>query len=262
MELAERIRTLRKAAGWTQQALADALGIKRSALGAYEEGRAEPKLATLIAFARHFGMSLDAFVLGESEEERKLRRAMGGDLRVLSVQVDAVTERERVAIVPVRASAGYLSGYGDPEYMEGLAHFNLPVKELPQDATFRMFQIEGESMLPIPDGSYVLAHYEENWTHAGGMRPYIVVTRDHGVVFKRVENRLDTHGDYLLISDNLDFAPYRVQPEDIVEMWRARAYLAFDWPTPAFAGMERIQGTLDQMRMDLRTIQEKLNAPN
>ncbi len=259
MDLASRIRTLRKAAGWTQQSLADELGLKRSALGAYEEGRAEPKLATLIALARHFGMSLDAFVLGESEEDRMMRRVIGGDLRVLSVPVDRSSERERVAIVPVRAAAGYLSGYGDPEYMEGLDHFNLPVKELPQDATYRMFQIEGESMLPIPHGSYILAHYEENWSKAGGMRPYVVVTRDHGVVFKRVENRLDTHGDYLLISDNLDFAPYRVFPEDVVEMWRARAYLAFDWPTPAFAGMERIQGTLDQMREDLRTIQKKLD---
>lgn len=259
MDLASRIRTLRKAAGWTQQSLADELGLKRSALGAYEEGRAEPKLATLIAMARHFGMSLDAFVLGESEEDRKLRRVSGGDLRILSVPVDTASERERVAIVPVRAAAGYLSGYGDPEYMEALAHFNLPVKELPQDATYRLFQIEGESMLPIPHGSYILAHYEENWTKAGGMRPYIVVTRNHGVVFKRVENRLDTHGDYLLISDNLDFAPYRVLPEDVVELWRARAYLAFDWPTPAFAGMERIQGTLDQMREDLRIIQKKLD---
>ena len=259
MDLASRIRTLRKAAGWTQQSLADELGLKRSALGAYEEGRAEPKLATLIALARHFGMSLDAFVLGESEEDRMMRRVIGGDLRVLSVPVDRSSERERVAIVPVRAAAGYLSGYGDPEYMEGLDHFNLPVKELPQDATYRMFQIEGESMLPIPHGSYILAHYEENWSKAGGMRPYVVVTRDHGVVFKRVENRLDTHGDYLLISDNLDFAPYRVFPEDVVEMWRARAYLAFDWPTPAFAGMERIQGTLDQMREYLRTIQKKLD---
>ncbi len=259
MDLASRIRTLRKAAGWTQQSLADELGLKRSALGAYEEGRAEPKLATLIALARHFGMSLDAFVLGESEEDRMMRRVSGGDLRVLSVPIDRSSERERVAIVPVRAAAGYLSGYGDPEYMEGLDHFNLPVKELAQDATYRMFQIEGESMLPIPNGSYILAHYEENWSKAGGMRPYVVVTRDHGVVFKRVENRLDTHGDYLLISDNLDFAPYRVFPEDVVEMWRARAYLAFDWPTPAFAGMERIQGTLDQMREDLRTIQKKLD---
>ena len=259
MDLATRIRTLRKAAGWTQQSLADELGLKRSALGAYEEGRAEPKLATLIAMARRFGMSLDAFVLGESEEDRQMRRVSGGDLRVLSVPVDRASERERVAIVPVRAAAGYLSGYGDPDYMEGLDHFTLPVKELPQDATYRMFQIEGESMLPIPHGSYILAHYEENWAKAGGMRPYIVVTRDHGVVFKRVENRLDTHGDYLLISDNLDFAPYRVLPEDVMEMWRARAYLAFDWPTPAFAGMERIQGTLDQMREDLRSIQQKLD---
>jgi len=259
MELANRIKHLRKEAGVTQQVLADALGIMRSALGAYEEGRAEPRLSTLVMLARHFGMTLDALVLGEFEQDRQLRRVKGSDLRVLSVPVDQSSERERVAVVPIRAAAGYLTGYGDPGYVEGLEHFNLPVRELSQEATYRMFQIEGESMLPIPDGSYVLAHYEEDWTRAGGMRPYIVVTRDHGVVFKRVENRMDTHGDYLLISDNLDFAPYSVSPDEIMEMWRARGYLAFDWPTPAFSGMERIQVTLDQVKDELRTIKERLD---
>ena len=75
------------------------------------------------------------------------------------------------------------------------------------------------------------------------MRPYIVVTRNDGVVFKRIENRLDSeHKDLWLISDNPDYPPYSVKPSEVVEVWRARGYLAFNWPTPAFSGMERIQG--------------------
>ena len=75
--------------------------------------------------------------------------------------------------------------------------------------THRLFQIEGESMLPIPSGSYILSTYEEDWHRAGGMRPYIVVTRNDGVVFKRIENRLDSeHKDLWLISDNPDYPPY------------------------------------------------------
>ena len=40
--ISENIRYLRKKCNWTQQDLADQMEIKRSLIGAYEEGRAEP----------------------------------------------------------------------------------------------------------------------------------------------------------------------------------------------------------------------------
>ena len=51
---AQRLKALRKARGLTQQELADRLGLKRAALGAYEEGRAEPRLINVIAIAEFF----------------------------------------------------------------------------------------------------------------------------------------------------------------------------------------------------------------
>jgi len=249
---AQHLKALRKARGLTQQELADRIGLKRAALGAYEEGRAEPRLVNVVAFAEFFGVSVDALLKGDESGER---RARGTSLRVLSVPVDAASDEERVAVVPVKAAAGYLDGYGDPDYVQGLPTFGLPLPEVNPNLTHRLFQIEGESMLPIPSGSYILSTYEEDWHRAGGMRPYIVVTRNDGVVFKRIENRLDSeHKDLWLISDNPDYPPYSVKPSEVVEVWRARGYLAFNWPTPAFSGMERIQGTLDSLRAEIQAI--------
>ncbi len=249
---AQRLKTLRKERGLTQQELADRMGLKRAALGAYEEGRAEPRLINVVALAEFFGVTVDALLKGEHSDEARTR---GQSMRVLSVMVDAATEEERVAVVPVKAAAGYLSGYGDPEYVQGLPTFGLPLPEVTPNLTHRLFQIEGESMLPVPSGSYILSTFEEDWHRIGGMRPYVVLTREHGVVFKRIENRLDTeHQDFWLISDNPDFPPYSVKANEVVEVWRARGYLAFDWPTPAFSGMERIQGTLDSLRAEIHAL--------
>jgi transcriptional regulator with XRE-family HTH domain len=249
---AQRLKELRKERGLTQQELADRLGLKRAALGAYEEGRAEPRLINVVAIADFFGVSVDALLKGAGTDDARTR---GQSMRVLSVAVDSITDEERVAVVPVKAAAGYLDGYGDPDYVQGLPTFGLPLPEVTPNLTHRLFQIEGESMLPVPSGSYILSTFEEDWHRVGGMRPYIVVTRDQGVVFKRIENRLDTgHRDLWLISDNPDFPPYSVAPGDVVEVWRARGYLAFDWPTPAFSGMERIQGTLDSLRADIHAL--------
>jgi transcriptional regulator with XRE-family HTH domain len=253
---ADQLKALRKSKGWTQQELADQLGLKRAALGAYEEGRAEPRLANVLAISDIFGVSADALMRGK---RKPADRTSGKDMRILTIPVGKESGEEHVAVVPVRAAAGYLDGYGDPEFIQNLPVFDLPIPEVSPYRTYRLFQIEGESMLPVPSGSYILASYEPDWNHAGGMRPYIVVTRNEGIIFKRIENRLDGEGhDFRMISDNPDFPPFLVNPEDISEVWRAQAYLAFDWPTPAFSGMERIQGTLDSLRQEITSLQQGL----
>lgn len=253
---AKNLKALRKAKGWTQQELSDRMGIKRAALGAYEEGRSEPRLANVLAMADLLGVSADAMMRGVDPQEAQENRTSGQQLRVLTVPVNPETSEEHVAVVPVRAAAGYLAGYGDPDFVQMLPTFDLPIPEVSPYRTYRLFQIEGDSMLPIPSGSYILASFEPDWNHSGGMRPYVVVTRNDGIVFKRIENRLDTdQKDFRMISDNPDYPPYSVHPDEISEVWRAQAYLAFDWPTPGFSGMERIQGTLDAMRQEINAIQ-------
>ena len=245
---------LRKQCGWTQQELAFRLGLKRAALGAYEEGRAEPRLATAQMMAEQFGLTLDGLLSEEATAGE--RRAKGRQLRVLTVTVDAAAEQERVAVIPVKAAAGYLDGYGDPEWVGGQRTLGLPLAEVSQDRSYRLFQIEGDSMLPVPSGSYILADYVEDWTTVGGMSPHIVVTRDQGIVFKRVENRLDKETrDFLLVSDNPEFPAIPVKSEDLCEVWQARGYLSFDWPmpqsTPASSDLQKLQGTLDEIQARL-----------
>ena len=47
---------------------------------------------------------------------------------------------------------GYTRGFADPEFVKVLPVFQLPF--LSRDKKYRTFQISGDSMLPIPDGSY------------------------------------------------------------------------------------------------------------
>ena len=251
--LSSNLKALRKERGWTQQALADRLGLTRPTLGAYEEGRSEPKLSVLIDIAACFNISVDALVKGSDDQIRQ-HRVKGDGLRILTVSVDALSDNERVVVVPVKAAAGYAHGYGDPEWVAQLPTFGLPLKELAPDRTYRMFQIEGDSMLPIPSGSYILCQYVEDWMSVGGLRPHVVVTRNDGVVFKRIENDLPGGSRLVLHSDNPAFAPYAVAGDDVIEVWRAAAYLSFELPTaldgqPASAAS--LRSALDTLRGEI-----------
>ena len=216
---AELLRHYRKQKGVTQAVLAEALGLNRPVIGAYEEGRAEPKLEVLRNMAQYFGITVDELTSGEAPAI-----APAGELRVLPIVVDSSSNSERVPLVPVKAAAGYLSGFQDPEFIEQLATFEMPFKELARERTYRMFQIEGDSMLPVPSGSYIISNFVEGLNHVKDGETYIVVSESEGIVFKRVFKE----GTSLnLVSDNPVFEPYAIPMSDVREIWKATGFVSF-----------------------------------
>ena len=59
MTFAEKLLRLRRREGLSQEALADALGVSRQAVGRWEQGTALPDGAKLLPCARYFGVSAD-----------------------------------------------------------------------------------------------------------------------------------------------------------------------------------------------------------
>src|SRR6201995_822306 len=74
--ISSNIKFLRKKKGLTQQQFADAVGIKRSLVGAYEEERADPKYDLLKKIALFFDVSIDDFI-NETINEKWVPKAKG-----------------------------------------------------------------------------------------------------------------------------------------------------------------------------------------
>jgi len=224
------LKYLRKSKGLTQGELANKIGVNRPKIGSYEEGRAEPKFETLQNISHFFQVTLDDLLEKEltQTQKRAPKNIVGNNLRVLPIVVDA-ENNERISLVPIKAAAGYLNGYSDPEFVEQLPNFSLPVKELSQ-GSYRAFEIKGDSMLPIPSGSYVLTEHIENWNWVKSGECYIVVSKNDGVVYKRVTNKIEEKQSIELHSDNLEYDSYLIEVEDIVEIWKAKGYLTFELP--------------------------------
>ena len=54
-----RIRAYRKERKWTQEELAEKIGVERSAVAKWESGKIQPQAAHLIALAELFGCTVD-----------------------------------------------------------------------------------------------------------------------------------------------------------------------------------------------------------
>ncbi|HEX8657368.1 MAG TPA: LexA family transcriptional regulator [Hymenobacter sp.] len=254
------LKFCRRELALTQAQMADKLGIKRSLVGAYEEGRAEPRLATLVNMARLFGITLDQLVTTDFSKRKNAKaigtmRAQepaveaeadddtdpptspaGGKLRVLALTVDR-DQNENIELVPQKAAAGYLNGYADPEYLEVLPKFRLPM--LSQTGTYRAFEIAGDSMLPIASGTVIVGRYVEDWASIKDGTPCIVVSSKDGIVFKRVYNKLRSGAMFVLHSDNPHFSPYDVNVDDVLEIWEAKSYISSTFPI-AELSLERV----------------------
>ena len=229
----------RRELGLTQAQLADKLSIKRSLVGAYEEGRAEPRLATLVNMARLFNIPLDSLATTDFTKRKNARTAAAlreagplvepeeKPLRVLAFTVGP-DQKENIELVPLKAAAGYLNGYADREFIEELPRFRLPM--LPGTGTYRAFEISGDSMLPLVSGTTIVGRYVDDWTTLKDGTPCIVVSQKEGIVFKRIFNKLKQNHLFALHSDNPTYSPYDIKAEDVLEIWEAKSYISSTFP--------------------------------
>ncbi|MEQ9424914.1 MAG: LexA family transcriptional regulator [Cyclobacteriaceae bacterium] len=232
----ENIRFLRKKLGLTQGQFAEKIGIKRSLVGAYEEGRAEPRLANLSRMAELFETTVDVLMHQDvsklSEDEIKLDdkvKISPPKMKILSITVDD-EDKEYIDLVPQKASAGYLNGFADPEYLEDLPKFRLP--QLNGHGTYRAFEVSGDSMLPIQPGTIVIGQYVENVGDVKNGRTYILVTSKEGIVYKRVFNYVEEKQKLFLVSDNKTYTPYEIDIADVIEIWESKAFISTKFPEP------------------------------
>ncbi|HAS58423.1 MAG TPA: transcriptional regulator [Algoriphagus sp.] len=225
------IKFLRKKKALTQESLSEALGISRSKLAGYEL-TITPPLDILVKISEYFGVSLDILIKEDlsSYSEYKLRELLetdqflrGRKLRILSTTVDA-DGRELIEVVSQRAKASYLAGFADPEFISELPRFSLPF--LPTDKKHRVFQVDGDSMLPIPDGSWIICEYIDDWLNIKDGERYVIVTEQDGVTFKIAYNRIQSEQKLLLCSSNPIYSPFEVEIEQVREVWRYRLLMS------------------------------------
>lgn len=236
-KISANIKFLRKKRNLTQQQFADLLGIKRSMIGAYEEDRASPKMDNMKQIANYFGITVDELVsekitdkwIDERDKKKeKENEVKAGNLRVLSITVDQ-NDNENIELVPVKASAGYVNGYSDPEFVKELPKFHLPMLK---GGTFRAFEIKGDSMLPIQPGSVVIGEYLDDWKQIKSNETYVVISKNDGIVYKRIITKSKESKSYILKSDNKAYEPYNIDLDEILEIWKAKAYISTVFPEP------------------------------
>ena len=226
----ERLRTLQKVLGYTsQQAFADALGIKQGSLsdiymaknGIGVSGRIK------IALSKH-GVNIDWLDTGEGEMLRMAEEKAEEKPHRIESNVRPVLEGERewveIPLVPYRARAGVLSGFGDPDWQEGKQTMHVLVdRRLRGD--YLIYEVEGDSMddgttNSFLEGDFLLCRVlpKSDWQYGIKKRTMtfcVIATEAEGVVLKQVTRHDKAEGVITCHSLNPAYDDYEVNLSDV-----------------------------------------------
>lgn len=246
----KNLRYLRKLRGWTQEEFANKLKIKRSLVGAYEEERAEPRLDVLENLCSIFKLSLDELLL------KDLAGTKGnGNYLDKRRQLKMAAEPQIIQFVPVKAAAGYLAGYADPEFLDELNTFTLPMLA---PGNYRAFEIVGDSMLPTPSGSVIVGEKVDNVEDIKTNNTYIVVSKSEGIVYKRVMKNNRLKNKLILLSDNPQYSPYNISTEDVLEVWKAQMIIT-KANTQQRWDVNQLAGLVSNLQEQVSNLKRKMN---
>lgn len=217
----DNIRALRTKHNISQEKVATSLMITRGRYVKYEDGTSEAPYEILKKIAQYYQISIDLLL---SVDIRKIEVSdllkLENNRLILPIQVDQMGEN-RIEVVTQKVKAGYLNGYGDPEYIEQLQQISLPFLGV---GKYRGFPVEGDSMPPHQDGDIIVGRYVEQLGEVSGGKTYIIITRTEGMVYKRLNtNKQNT---LIVSSDNYFYPPYEVKASDILEIWEYQCSIA------------------------------------
>jgi transcriptional regulator with XRE-family HTH domain len=251
--LSENMRYLRGKLNLSQQKVADDLLITRGRYGKYEDDAASPPNEILIKISKYYNVSIDLLLtINLSKYSIDEIMELPDNRIVLPIRVDH-NGNDQIEIIPHKASMGYLNGYGDPEYIEGLDTISLPFLK---GGKFRAFPADGDSMPPYKNGTYIVGKYVENLSDLKTDRTYVFITTNDGISYKRFQFH-EADGIWVK-ADNSFYEPYKIPLPDIKEIWEfACSINTIEYGADEFAE-RNIHNFITEIKTDIKQIKERM----
>ncbi len=242
----KRFITIRRDLGYTQAEFASLLGVSNTTAD-IERGRTKLSGKVVAELLKQFKIN-PLWLFGESEQQ--YLESSNTSVIPKVVTVDS-SDNENMVLVNAKAAAGYPQNIHDTSWYRQLPAFDLPIPEF-RNATYRGFQVEGDSMLPnLKPGEWILAKAVEDIKDTNPNKIYVVVLQD-SVMVKKIEKSPNTD-QIILISLNEIYPPYAIDPYQIQELWQVSSKITFGVDATTETGLLRqLQESMEELKKQLR----------
>ncbi|MFT6369570.1 MAG: phage repressor protein C with HTH and peptisase S24 domain [Maribacter sp.] len=246
----KRFTDIRRDLGHTQAEFAKLLGVSNTTAD-IERGRTKLSGKVVSELLKQFKIN-PLWLFGESDQQHLETSNTSVIPKV--VTVDAA-QNDNMVLVNAKAAAGYPQNIADTSWYQQLPAFDLPIPEF-RNATYRGFQVEGDSMLPnLHPGEWVLARAIEHIDHVSANKMYVVVLLD-SIMVKKIEKRPNSN-NISLVSLNETYPPYDIKPYQIQEIWEVSSKITFNVDATTDTGLLRqLQESMDELKNQLQHVKK------
>lgn len=239
----KNIKKIRSVKGLSQQGFAELFDLKRATLGAYEEGRSEPKIETLIKVANYFSIQIDALLTNELTVNELLK--FKGDLTTYAEDL----KREQFPLIPCITDSTvkeYVTLFDKENFIKELPTIQLPLNPAKE---FRGYTVTNLEMTSHDKGFYpkdiVIGEKVPKPIIKklnNGTLTFVVV--GDKIIFRRL---YITNDNIVLRADHKNIQDEEFAISDVKELWRVR-----------YVFCRRIPEFADQMEDKLLMIEQEL----
>ena len=209
----KNIKKIRAIKGLSQQSFAELFSLKRATLGAYEEGRSEPKIDTIIKVANYFSISIDDFLTKEITVNQLLRFNEG-----ITTDINQIVKAsfKEIPFVNSLNSKLFAANFKTSQRYDSLPTITVPMEG---NLDFLAFMVKDLFMVSEEEGLFpndvVIGARREPETLVEG--DVVVVLLDDVLRIRRFANA-DT--GYELAADHIHIPSIYIPFEAVVYFWK------------------------------------------
>ncbi|GAA4302743.1 helix-turn-helix domain-containing protein [Nibribacter koreensis] len=261
--IGKNIKKIRTVKNLSQAGFAQLFDLARPSVGAYEEGRSEPKIETLVQIARHFGVSLDLMIT----KELTINDLYGFDIfkrdlpqsQLLKKVAEPSISASSTVLVTAQALPAYLSQGQDATFLQSLPVIQLPSQVQTLHRAFEHTGLEMEyQQQGILEGDVLYAASVPLNAHL--LQPqavYVVVTATQ-IVTRRYQG-LSHHNELFLKADNPAYEVALVPMGDVKELWQVQGVYStrLTLPTPIETRLAKLEHQVQELQLQKKAEQAK-----
>lgn len=217
LPMGSQIKSARKAAGFSQQSLADELGLTKQAISTYETGKANPSAQTLVKMSTILGVDIAHLM------SKQGGAAEHSNLTPVGPAVNQGFVYLRFVPIVARATFAEMGDSPNPDDYDTIAVPVQPDDDPKKLAKCWVFEVNGDSMEPtVWHGQRIVAEpvNEGDWEYQSD-RVFVVSYAGYLVVKRIKTNDLRKHNYLELWSDNERKGGMKVaQRREIKGIWK------------------------------------------
>lgn len=153
-------------------------------------------------------------------------------------------QKNTIQIVKRFQHSDYLTKNNNINFLKSLTEFHLPT--LPP-GEYRAFE-SGEDF--AFEGALLVGSLIKNWYDIADGKNYVLVTKSHGIIYRRIYNQIKIKGTLLLSSDNHRFGSTEISVNDVIEIWEMKAFISYTLPEPSIS-FDKLNHLVGEMKFEL-----------